>query len=245
MDGVNAVKRGFVHRIENATSVRAIRGGLINIIPVLIVGAFSLILKSFPVDAFQEFIANFAGGFLLTLLDLIYSATFGVLSLYMTLSISRSYMKIKADPHAVNGGAITASLLAFFILAGANLENFNKDSMGPKSMFLSIIAGLGASAAYYYLQRFLRKQRRSLFSSGADREFNRMLSTLLPIAIIAAGTALINYAIIRIFGAESFRILLIRLFNKLFSYGETGFLKGLLFVLVRSVVLRYPRQRYA
>ena len=85
------------NKLQQISFIRAIRDGLVNMIPVLIIGAFALILKTFPVPAYQTFITTFGNGFLLTLLDFVYSATFGVLSVYMTLSISRSYMKIQKD----------------------------------------------------------------------------------------------------------------------------------------------------
>jgi len=94
----------FIHKMEQSVIVRSVRSGLVNMIPVLIIGAFALIIKTFPVDTYQAFIATFAHGFIYSLFNLIYSATFGVLSVYMTFSISRSYMKCKADPKAVNGG---------------------------------------------------------------------------------------------------------------------------------------------
>ena len=102
-------------RWEQMGAVRTIRSGLVNMIPVLIIGAFALILKTFPVDAYQRAVSSLAGGFFLDLFDLIYSATFGVLSLYMTFFISRSYMKLKADPDAPVGGALAASVLSFFM----------------------------------------------------------------------------------------------------------------------------------
>ncbi len=232
-----AVKKPFsLRNIEKAILVRSIRSGLVNIIPVLIIGAFALILKTFPVDGYQNFIGSFAGGFLVDLFNLVYSATFGVLSLYMTFSISHAYMKLKADPDAVGYGAVIASLIAFFILAGANLEGFGTDSTGPKSMFLALLSGLGASALYLRLDRFFRKHRRLLFSSGANREFNQMLSALLPIALVAVSFALLNALVIRIFNVESFRALLVNLFNWLFSHGEVGFFKGLFFVFLSSVL---------
>ena len=40
---------GFVYKLEQLTVVRAVRGGLVSLIPVLIIGAFSLILQTFPV----------------------------------------------------------------------------------------------------------------------------------------------------------------------------------------------------
>ena len=229
-------KRSIIRNLENVTAVRAIRSGLVSTIPVLIIGAFALILKTFPIDQYQTAINTFADGFFLNLLDLIYSATFGVLSLYMTVSVSRSYMKIKADSNTVFFGAIFASILCFFILAGAYLPDFSTDSMGPKSMFLAILTGLGASALYLRFDRYLHKRRRVLFSSGANREFNRMLTTLAPIAMTAIVFALVNALVIRIFDVDSFRMLLIRLFDRLFSYGETGFFKGFFFVLLSSVL---------
>ena len=222
-----------LRRLEQWTLVRAIRGGLINIIPVLIIGAFSLILQTFPVDAWQRFISTALDGFFLQLLELVYSATFGVLSLYMTYSISRSYMRIKDDPDTPSAGATVASLLSFFILAGAYL---GVEHMGPKSMFLAILTGLGASALYLLLCRYFRRRKRYLFTTGANREFNRMLFTLMPIAVTALTFALVNAMVIRLFDVDSFRALLAGFFNWIFSHGPNGFFKGFFFVLLSSLL---------
>ena len=106
----------FITRLDRITIVQVIRDGLVHIIPVLIVGAFALIIQTFPVSAYQDFIARFAGGFILKFAEVIYSATFGVLSVYMTYSVSRSYMRITADYEVSQGGAVIASLISFFII---------------------------------------------------------------------------------------------------------------------------------
>ena len=223
-----------IRKIEQSTVVRSVRSGLVNMIPVLIIGAFALIIKTFPVKAYQAFIVTFAGGFLYSLVDLVYSATFGVLSVYMTFSISRSYMKIKADPQAVNGGAIISSLLSFFILAGAYLPTFSTENMGPKSMFLAILTGLGASALYLALDRVFRTRKHYVFSTGADREFNRMLSSFFPILLVAFIFALFNQLVITLFDEDSFRSLLAAFFNGLFARLPDGFFKGFFFVFLSS-----------
>lgn len=225
-----------LRRLQQLTAVRAVRGGLMNLFPVLIIGAFALILKTFPVAAYQTAIATFAGGFFVDLFDLVNSATFGVLSVHMTYSISRSYMKLKADPEAVSGGAVFASLTTFFILSGVNLSDFGTDSMGPKSMFLAIISGLGASALYLVLSRALRNLRHKLFSSGADREFNRMLSSIAPIILVGVCFGVVNMLVVRAFGVDSFRTLLSYAFNDLFARIGNGFFKGFFFVLFSSVL---------
>lgn len=107
--------------------------------------------------------------------------------------------------------------------------------MGPKSMFLAILTGLGASALYLLLCRFFRRHR-YIFSAGADRVFNRMLSTLFPVAITALAFALLNAIVIRVFDVDSFRMLLSHAFNALFSYIRSGFLRGFFFVLLSSLL---------
>lgn len=49
----------FSSRVQNVTVIRAIRNGLVNMIPILIIGAFALVFKFFPVAAYQTFIAEF------------------------------------------------------------------------------------------------------------------------------------------------------------------------------------------
>ena len=61
-------------RVEQLTAVRVVRSGLINMIPVLIIGAFSLILQTLPLPVYQDFVTNFAGGILLDLFRFVYSA---------------------------------------------------------------------------------------------------------------------------------------------------------------------------
>jgi len=233
----NQSKISFILRkTEENTVVRTIRGGLVNIIPVLMIGAFALIFKTFPVKAYQNAIAVFMGGFFLKLFDVVYSATFGVLSVYMTFSISRAYIRQKTDSGAACGGAIIASLMSFFILAGAYLPGFGTDQMGPKSMFLAIISGLGASVAYNLIYSKLQKNKKNLFSPVADREFKHMLQTFSPIVIVGLLFGLVNAVVIKVFDVDSFRTLLSTFFNYLFSFGDTGFFKGLFFVLLSSLL---------
>ncbi|MBO4343498.1 MAG: PTS sugar transporter subunit IIC/EAL domain-containing protein [Clostridia bacterium] len=223
-------------KAEQWTPVIAIRGGLLSITPVLIIGAFALILKTFPLAFYQNFITSFANGLLLSFFDFVYSATFGVLSIYMAASISRSYKNIKSNTSAPLISVIISSLLSFFILAGAYLPTFSADSVGPKSMFLAIITGIGASAVYIRLYDALNKRQRRFYSAGADMEFNRMLSCIAPLALTAIIFAVFNTIIVYAFKVDSFRMLLVLAFDKLFSVGKVGFFKGFFFVLLSSVL---------
>lgn len=226
----------IAQKAEQLFIVRVIRTGLVSMIPVLLIGAFALVFKSFPVAEYQSFITNAAGGFLLYLFDLIYKATFGVLSVYMTLFISRSYMRLKADHDVPQGGAIASSLIAFFILAGANAEGFDLDYMGAKSMFMAILTGLGASALYLALFRIMNRGSFAVLSRGADRTLNRMLAALGPIILVTIVFAVLDTAVVYIFGVESVRELIIGAFSRLFEGVGRSFLGGFFFVLLSSVL---------
>lgn len=225
-----------MRKIENLTIIRAIRDGLINIIPVFTIGAFALVFQTFPVDAYQKAISTFLGGFFLKFFEVIYNATFGVMSVYLTFSISRSYMKLRSNGNVATRGATVTSLLSFFILAGAYLPDFGIDYMGPKSMFLALLTSIGASSAYLFFYRLLQKQRNGKIIISGDREFNKMISTVLPILFVTLAFALLNILIMFIFGVDSCRTLISNIFNRLFSFGKSGFFKGFLFVLFSSLL---------
>ncbi|MBP5177446.1 MAG: PTS transporter subunit EIIC, partial [Clostridia bacterium] len=224
----------LIRKAEQSIIVRAVRSGLVNMIPVLTIGAFALIGKTLPISFYQSFITSFASGFIVSFFDLIFSATFGVLSVYMTFSISRAYMKIVSDQKAFSVGAILSALTSFFILAGAYLPTFSLDNMGPKSMFLAIITGLGASALYLAFDRLFRKRKHYLFSAGADNEFHRMLSSFFPTLCVTVCFALFNHLIMTIFGTDSFRTMLAEGFDAMFANIPNGFFKGFFFVFLSS-----------
>lgn len=62
--GDTEAKIGFLNRLcikmNNIRIFKCIREGLIMIVPVIMLGAFSLLLMSLPIDGYQEFIKDFA-----------------------------------------------------------------------------------------------------------------------------------------------------------------------------------------
>ena len=205
-------------------------------IPVLIIGAFALVITEFPVQGYKDFIQTFLGGFIYKLFRYVNVGTFGVLSVYMTFSISKAYMSIKADSQAVSVGAVFAALISFFILIGAYNDDFGISNMGVQSMFLAILTGIGASWLYLTFDKLFRKRARYVFSIGADRNFNKMLSALFPIVVVVLIFAVFNQLVMVIFDVDSFRQLLDNAFKALFEKIPNGFFKGFFFVLLSSVL---------
>lgn len=222
----------LARKAERSVIVTSIRAGLIDIIPIVLIGAFALVLNTFPVEGYLVFIRSFAGGFLSDLFGLVNSATFGLLSVYMTIFISRAYMRIKADAEISMAGAASAALVAFFILAGSNLKSFGIDNMGPKSMFLAIIAGLGGTALYVAM--FYRFKGPIVLSKGADSRFNLAVDSIKVVAFVALIFAFFDGLMLRLFNVDSFREILLLVFSKLIGGNIPTFGKGLFFVFLTS-----------
>lgn len=214
-----------LRKIEDLKVVKAIRMGLVDLMPVLLIGAFALVLMTFPVAAYQDFITHFANGFLMDLFDLINFAAFGLLSIYAAFFISRAYMRV--NPGASTTGAAAAAIMTFFILAGKNTEAY-----GPKSMFLAIISGLGATALYSNIYGRLKKHL--ILSRGADKRFNIAIDSFRAVSITVVLFAVINLLILRAFNVESARELMAHLFTRIID--EPTFGKGLIFVFLSSLL---------
>ena len=127
----------LLEKIEKTTLIKVIREALTSLIPVVLIGAFALVIKTLPIDAYQKFITGFASGFFYDLADIIFMATFGMLSLYMIFFVSRCYMRRRVDTESVYSGAVIASMVSFFILAGINLKDFSTDCTSAKSIVLA------------------------------------------------------------------------------------------------------------
>ena len=73
--------QGIYDVLNGLKVLQAIRESLIMIFPIIMVGAFALVLRSFPVEVYLSFIQGFAGGVIDKFLGYLFQATFGILSL--------------------------------------------------------------------------------------------------------------------------------------------------------------------
>lgn len=107
--------RKIIYTIDNSEIISAIRRGLIMVIPVLMLGSFALILKSMPFDGYQRFISHIFSGAFLQMLNFIYDATFGLISVYMAFSISTYFIRaLGAKSNYAFVGALTTVVSFLF-----------------------------------------------------------------------------------------------------------------------------------
>ena len=158
-------RKGLFYRMylgmNSSKLLLCIRSSLIMLIPVLLIGSTALMLKSFPIEAYQEFIGGFCGGIISNFFSLIYSATFGVLSLYASISISICYTQQIGKDNRHTLGPMIASLVAFIIVSGTmEAGTINTESLGAAGMFTAVICSLCASWLYDIISKKLKRSMR-------------------------------------------------------------------------------------
>ncbi len=215
-------RKGLLYRLyermNNSKLLLCIRSSLIMLIPVLVIGSMALMLKSLPIEAYQQFIQSFGGGILENFLNLIYAATFHVLSLYVTLSVAICYTQQIAGDNKHTLGPVVSSLVAFVIMSGTLDNGVNLDTWNASGMFTAVVSSLLASYCYDIISKKMKKTIR-LFTEGDDEIFRNTLGSLLPTAIVAILAAAFNALVMLCFDGNNlqmvFEYYLIQLFDNM------------------------------
>lgn len=224
--------QGIYGVLNGLKVLQAIRESLIMIFPIIMIGAFALVLRSFPVDVYLSFIQEFAGGVIDKFLGYLFQATFGFLSLYMVISLSICYLNKLESGQESYFGSIFSSLLFFGFSSGLLGEEVNVLScVGVNAIFTGIISALVATRLYVFLQRKCSFNIR-FYTSGTGEIYHHMLKFLVPIAMIGILAAIINLVIEAVFGANSFQDIYTTALRSLFAITGRSFFSGLLYVII-------------
>ncbi len=226
---------GKLERLENAKAICAIRDGLINIIPVIMLGAFSLALMSLPVDAYQDFLSRGCGAVFVSILNFNFNATYGMLSVYMTVSVSYSRADLKNDGSVLM--QILTSLVTFFILVGTLENGVSINVLGTTSMFTALFSALMAPAIYERLEELFRRLSKRLgILPEEGSELNFALNAIFPLLASGFLFAILNRVIFETTGAAGFNDLFQKVMTGLFKGLPNMGLSGFLFVLISSML---------
>lgn len=184
----------FFEIIEKIKLLQIIRQALVMIVPILLVGSFALILETLPINSYQQFINNFLDGFIKQLLQTVYNATFGVLAIYTTISISLSLTNIESASNVKNYSLVFISLIVFIIFSGGlDFKKFDLSNIGEDGVFVAVFLTIITSYFYIYINENLKHGFR-FYSSGADDTYTQMLYSL-PATIIVFVVAVFIYII--------------------------------------------------
>lgn len=236
------MKKGFeqyeqilqkIYNFLNGLKVlQAIRESLIMIFPIILVGSFALVFRSFPVDAYVSFIQGFAGGVIDKFLEYLYQATFGILSLYMVISLSICYINKMGRGSESYFGGVFSSLIVFGFSSGLLHERADVLAcVGVNAIFTGIVSALLATGLYIFLQRKICFNIR-FYTSGTGEIYHQMLKFIVPIAIIGILAAAMHLVLEVMFGVDSFQDIYTLALRSLFAITGRSFLSGVLYVII-------------
>lgn len=224
----------FSEKLNQNPIIKSIRSGLIFMIPVLLIGSIALTLKSFPINIYQEFITDFQNGILINFFEIIYQSTFGLLSLYMAITVSINYFQYSSEKLYGTLGCVISSISVFALFSGFGTKDFNISSFGAKGIFIAVISALLSTKIYSFI--IFRNKKNNLYSDGADSGFNNSIKSIFPSLIVTSLFAVINEIIKFIFSVNCIYDLFIKSINSVFENISSDFLSGFLFVLISSIL---------
>lgn len=213
----------------------SLRESLINLIPVLMVGTFALVCRSFPVAAYQNWLVTAFHGNIYNFFQGIYQATFGLLSVYMTISFSLRYSSYKgAKDYGI--GAVLSAVAAFAICSGVmSSADFNLGNFGANGMFTAI-ASTGIAVWLYVKVWNLVNFSLRLFTSGIDATFDYVFKAIIPLIVVVISFSGVNVLIMQVYGVDCFQTWFAQVLSGLFENMGNSFGVKLLFVFLQSLM---------
>jgi lactose/cellobiose-specific phosphotransferase system IIC component len=235
MGHINKLVENFYEineKLENRPILIAVRRGLINVIPLLLVGSIALIFSSLPIPVYQAFMKNFLGVQWKNIFIYIRDSTFNIFSLLSVVCISYSYASEFSGRYSHNVSTIIVSLVSlcsFIAISGINITNF-----GVIGVFIAIIVAITSSLLFLKLSsvKFLQIK---VFTEGADSTFNYALTAIYPAAITIAVFAILNQILTVIFGISDIQSFISQFLNKMFTRINSPFWSSFLFVTLTHI----------
>ena len=159
------------------------QGAFLEIFPITFTGSLFSLLISFPISFLQNtpFYEVVSTG---------YDMTYGLLSLYIVLFISRQYALRKKESPA---GIMISAVVCFFLLT-ESIQNktVHLEYFGPKGIFLGIFTGLFTGWLYIKITSTFQK---TLDVQSLRKDIQESLLSIFPVLACCVGSILFTITI--------------------------------------------------
>jgi cellobiose PTS system EIIC component len=183
-------------KIGGQRHLLALRDGIVMIMPLLIIGAFSMIIAEFPVQAFKDFMANIFGPNWNAFEGVIMNATYGIVALVACFGVANSLVNsYKLD--GVPAGIL--ALMSFFVInilstvtdASNNTTAFwNLSIFDAHTLFTALIIALAVGEIYRFL---VQKKFVITLPKTVPPAVSRQFTALLPGIVIVLFFLLVRF----------------------------------------------------
>lgn len=211
-------------KLGNVKALIAIRDGITLAMPLILVGSLFLVIGSFPVPGWPEWLAatGIHGVSIADVFNKIVNGSFGLIGLVGAVGIAYQFAR-QYNTDGLSSGVIAMS--AFFIIT-PNLLSGDKVPaagmpylyLGSRGLFIAILLGLLTG---YVFQLFINKNIQIKMPDTVPPAVSRSFSALIPGAVILTTVGLV-YAILMWTGNGNIHDLLLHIFSKPFGLlGDT------------------------
>lgn len=181
-------------------TLQAIRNAFVVTMPLFLAGALGLLFVNFPLPAYQELMLTYVGPNWKTAGIWMFNATFGVISLIISFSISYNLAEQYNDKHPLRQvNPIIVSLISFSIMVLLMqpldpMQTAIHQWAGVSGLFVSIISTTFATSILLFLANF-RPLRIRISAEEADQVIPQTFEVLLPSLITLSFFILIKLLI--------------------------------------------------
>ncbi len=162
----------------------AVREGLTLALPLIIAGTLAILINTFPLPAYQEYMTGLFGPEWKLFGDYIHNGTFGVISVIMALNIGHSLAEDHNVKHPLN--RVTPSIVATVTFSSlmCTMEPlaggaFAMRWLSVHGLLLSIVISLLACSIFRFLLRF-PVLRVAFYSGSTGASMSQAISAMIP-----------------------------------------------------------------
>lgn len=126
----------FSYKLGQQKHIKALRDGMILAMPLILVGSFFVIIQSFPIVAWEEYLIKIGA---MQYLSSVITGTFGIMGMISVFGIAKRL----ADSYKVDGtSAGIIALAAYFVLIPITDGAMSTGFFGSRGLFVAIVVGI-------------------------------------------------------------------------------------------------------
>lgn len=193
-----------VIRFTNTKAIKALKDGMMYVLPFLIVGSLFLLLANIPIPAVAQWLTNSGWS---EIFNQIYQSSFSLMAIFAVVGICYTYIKNEKITGAFSGSL--AALGAFILLLPFEIKTpkgevipnvIAKDWTAGKGMICAIFIGLAAGYIYSFC---VKKDWRIKLPDSVPSAVAASFSSLIPTgAVLVIGG--IVFALFKFLGNTNF-----------------------------------------
>lgn len=183
-DEIMSKVMGFATKVQNNKYLSAISQGLMQTLPILMIGSFALLLAVLPIDAWKNLMIS--TGFQTYLLAAA-TLTTSTIALYSAFCIGYQLAKLYNHDGLVAG---VISVFSFLMLTPLSEGAIDPAWLSAQGLFTAMIASLLSSRLYVL---FIEKNVTIKMPDGVPPFVNRTFSSLVPTILVAAFSLVVSY----------------------------------------------------